>query len=334
MFAITCRAGMRLLMVTAIVLPLLTPLSGGRAQDSASAQAPTQFDIRRALSPSPPRKGAQHGQSARGTNEGSGGEESALSEGILGLIRASDATAEQRMSRATRDLISMITQPWRGTLLLRDIRYWYIGRGFDAVIAQDGRLFMRDRDGFVLTPVAAMSVGELGGLPVAPDKDADGAIRVGGELAPGVGIGFSDPGATLARAMGKEDRYASERRDFLRATAPLRAHLEEKSNRALQRQRDLRITSTLEHIWKSGSERQRSMSETAVLWESLADDASGDRARALVIDFVDGWTLRQGSCPFTPSELLYFKERLTNQHPFVPCKPSSRPTNLNTGGEE
>ncbi|MFT3926520.1 MAG: hypothetical protein QM778_28505 [Myxococcales bacterium] len=300
----------------------------GTPSGQAAAPAPASIDLRpRAIALAADEEPSDRATSDASSGKGrsaSGDAEGELSERVPGLVRASDATLEQQLTRAARELIFSVIQAWRGPFLVGDVRYWYIGRGFDAAIAKDGRVFIQDRDGFVVTPVSAMSAVDKGGggggtIPGAVDRDADGSQRVGGKAAVGVGVGFSDPGATLMRAAVGEDRYATERRTFLEASAPLRAHLEEQASKEKQRQVDARVTSTMERMWKKGAERTRSVRETLEFWQSLADDASGDAARVLVLEFFERWKALHGQCPFTRDELPRLSTQ-TGKHPFKPCE--------------
>jgi len=122
---------------------------------------------------------------------------------------AEDRSPEEKLEQAIMaGTKPPIDQPPEPKLLPRpEGGYEYRGEGFQAEIARDGALTMKDRYGTVV-------------LPLVPYRNRDGKWRV----SPGFGGTFRLY-EWLDKKLGKNDPYGSERRWFLEHTRELRERL-------------------------------------------------------------------------------------------------------------
>ena len=305
-----------------------SPSRSRKTVDGWLAGGPARFDLRPstvAQAANQPDTSSTEAGEAR-SEHAAAPNEVELSDGITGLVRAADATTKQQTERGVEGTIWTVMQPWRGmNILLRDVRYWYLGRGFDAVIANDGHVEFHDKEGLGLTPTPVMlsrdprHKGQYETPAMDKDKrDAADQLHVSGTGALGAGIGVADPGAMLGRLRGAQDRNAAERREFLQKTRGLRDYLAAQNGTRPQPIVDQRILARLDKLWQGRDiPLSRQQSETAALWDSFEDDALGDRGRALVEDFIQRLSEARGACPFDSQSLA----RLRTHRPFRPCEP-------------
>lgn len=160
---------------------------------------------------------------ARPSSEPAAREEARLAEGIPGLAR--DRRASDRSpGEIAQDLQGAALRPW--DLILQPLkrgRYRYRGQGFDAVIATDGSVKYRDKDGLRLSLSQRQMLQESKG----------GRHRGRNPNLPVFGLDLGDPSAWVDKIMGK-DPHAAERRTFLERTRALRNYLRDQAARRVR----------------------------------------------------------------------------------------------------
>ena len=285
------------------------------------AQAPRSFTSQPNLSP---QKAAQaslvveekapvkavRASTAPGTSERT------LSEGIDGLVRASDATVSEKGTRVLERGIWTVLAPWKQRRNAKPVRYWYIGQSVDAEIYSDGSVLFLKKRGLALSPVAASSVE--GELPGRAGSDAPAAERFGSPTAPGVGVGVADPGRAWGRVVTGKEPPNAEARTFIERTKPLRGFLEANAQAAEMARADKEMQETLERLWSRPAQRRE---QIFALWDGCAEDETGGRGRAQIEAFLRERAQDAGSCLFSARDIERFNGRRKSKLPFAPCAP-------------
>jgi hypothetical protein len=252
------------------------------------------------------------------------GAESVLAASIDGLVRADHETRAQARDRGATGVLWTAMRPWKGLQpLLREVRYWYVGRGIDAAIADDGSVTFHDKDGVVAAPLPLIDRFGPGGRPHnesvnGGSPSSSGRIR-GTKLSPGFGI--SDAVRLLRRRVANEDPHAIERADFLERTRSLRDWLQ---SRARDRNADhatREVRHELARIWSAAASLSmtQQQEQTFAIWDGCDEDELGVRARVAIVDFVQKLASARGACPFTAATLARLNASRRSRESFAPC---------------
>lgn len=212
-------------------------------------------------------------------------------------------------------------RPWKGPhLLLHEVRYWYVGRGLDASIADDGSVTFHDKDGVVAAPLPLMNRFGFGGR--ANHESINGASpapsgRMGSsKVSPGIGI--SDPARLLSRRASSKDPHALERADFLGRTRELRDWLHVRAHERSAEHATEGMKRELARIWfeASLSPTQR-QEQTFAIWDAC--DEAETRARDAVVHYMRELERTRGVCPFDAATLAHLQASRRSRELFVPC---------------
>jgi hypothetical protein len=249
------------------------------------------------------------------------GEENVLAANIDGLVRADYETLGQARDRGATGVLWSAMRPWKGLhLLLHKVRYWYVGRGIDAVIADDGSVAFHDKDGVVAAPLPLMDRFGPGGRP---NSESVNGGSPGSRLTkfPSPGIGISDALRLLRRRVTHEDPHALERADFLERTRALRDWLDARTRDRNGERATRDMLHDLARIWSAGASltTTQQQEQTFAMWDGYDEDQLGARGRATIVDFVHKLGSARGGCPFVATTLAGLNARRRSREVFAPC---------------
>jgi hypothetical protein len=217
--------------------------------------------------------------------------EQALAEHIAGLSRSHEEPAGQRAART----VDRILQPWSQRLPAG--RYRYHGRGFEAVILEDGSIAMRDKGAASL----------MTGIPYT---------KLDGEPTIALGSGLALP--RIDRLFRGNAADAAERREFLARTRALRELLHEKAQARSRARADGELSRVLARLWDGTVPLATRKAKLFVLWDDCADDEIGDERRAQIELFVRERCPPGTTCAFTGGELALLNRTRLSRRPFAP----------------
>lgn len=177
----------------------------------------------------------------------------------------------------------------------RDGSYTYSGHAFSARINPDGSISFSDREGMNFSDLGTND-GKSAGVRFSFDL-ADGAHRRRG----------SDP-------------YRAEREYVMKGSEELREKLMAE-HRAKEQERGLRrIEGKLHTIWNASRELAAKRRAIFRVWDELAEDEMGARARSIVIAFVKEHAPKGSPGAYTDEELSALNDRRTSQESFDPYR--------------
>jgi hypothetical protein len=226
----------------------------------------------------------------------------AQEDGVEGLAREHSKDFDTFLEHAVHDLTASAMRPW--DLFLQPLphgRYRYRGRGFDAVIREDGSVEFRDRGPVHL---GLMQLLDERGLPT-------------NQLVPTISVGDL---SELFAKFTKDDPHGGERRSFLEKTRELREELHEKHE---QRQLDRAHAELSHELTRIANEADRMHSERAqdalfALWDRNSDDGVGDQARAYIERFLREHCGSGEPCAFDALALTRVNAQRKSKRAFEP----------------
>jgi hypothetical protein len=174
----------------------------------------------------------------------------------------------------------------------RDGSYAFHGHVFDAVIAPDGSVRFSDRGGVEMD---------------TPNLGANGLIPQG----------TFDISDSIESARG-QDPHRHERQWFMSQTRELRERLAAQADAQLHSRGMARLNGQLRNIWRGrGTPRQR-RGQIFAMWDDMAEDDIGRRARAAILTFVRRNLPAGSDAAYTAGELATLNRQRTSRETFAP----------------
>jgi hypothetical protein len=213
---------------------VVEPLPDPESVAEPASPAPAPGSVQRDLSPLAAARSlpltAAEGRvaAARPNAEPDAHVEARLAEGIPGLVR-DKRVSDRSVGELAQDAQAAVLRPWDLVLQpLERARYRYRGEGFDAVIAADGGVKYRDKDGLRLS---------LSTRLVLEEPRRKGSRNGKSPNVPVFSLDLGDPKHWVDSITGN-DPHASERRTFLERTRALREYLRDQTDRSARETRD------------------------------------------------------------------------------------------------
>jgi hypothetical protein len=220
--------------------------------------------------------------------------EASLAQDITGLSRAGEEPLGPRIKRAYDGVLA----PWSALdPRLPDGRYRYNGRGFDAVILEDGSVDIRDKNGVKL----------MVGVPYRSLKQPEIPQIL---LGTGVSVTTDQLGGNRADSV--------EHRDFMARTRGLREHLHEKAMARVRARADRELVRALARLWGGDEPLSARKAKLFALWDDCADDEVGELRRAQIESFVREQCPPGNDCAFTTGELAMLNQGRISKRAFAP----------------
>jgi hypothetical protein len=257
-------------------------------------------------------------------------EERRLATSIDGLVRADQQTVGQALDRGATGVMWSALRPWSGLQpLLRKVRYWYVGRGIDAVITNDGSVSFHDKDGVIASPLPPVERFGPGGRLGSPSDNKDsptggGRIR-GTKFSPGLAV--SDAMRLLRRRVAHEDPHAIERAEFFERTRALRDLLDARARTRHEKRATQDLLQELARIWSAGASltTTQQQEQTFALWDGCDEDEHGAAARAALVAFLQKIASARRGCPFDGAKLAALNASRRSREALEPCEAAANP---------
>jgi hypothetical protein len=222
--------------------------------------------------------------------------EEALAQDIEGLSRAGHEPVGPRIKRAYDGVLA----PWTAlSQRLPEGRYRYDGRGFDAVILEDGSVDIRTKNGVKL----------LVGIPYRSLEEPQVPT-----LLPGTGLSIP----SLERLLRGNSADAVEHREFMERTRGLREHLYERATARVRARADRELARALSRLWGGDEPLATRKAKLFALWDDCADDEIGDLRRTQIESFVRMQCPAGDACAFTVGELAMLNRERISRRAFAP----------------
>lgn len=263
--------------------------------------------------------------------------EEQLAERTPGLVRAKGASVREKLEHGSNELMWRVLRPWDQSLPLKNVRYWFTGHTFDAVILHDGSVKFRAKQGVTLSPMSTQKVDEFNEKQARLGAAANPAVGASSDNASagqgsrrrtdhrgwgvGFGLGIAQPGRGLERFMTGKEPPNAEARDFLEKTRALREWLfAEQAAKDMTRAEEA-LSTMLSRLWNGPASARDRQEQTFALWDECAEDEQGEKGRAHLEAFVRKLQEVRGACPFEAEVIARLNEKRRSRRAFAPCEP-------------